>query len=100
MIKDLFKEVFRRFEYTGVEICRKMLRYYEEPEDVELRYCELVDERRFSDRCAERARWYYAMWLLEKRHNVKMIKLPDELSVRHPELLEDTLKEVVKNNCG
>ncbi len=52
VIKDLFKEVFQRFEYTGVEICRKMLRYYEEPEDVELRYCELVDERRFSDRCA------------------------------------------------
>jgi len=44
----------------------------------------------------ERARWYYAMWLLEKRHNVKLIKLPDE----HPELLEDTLKEVVKDNCG
>jgi len=51
MIKDLFKEVFRRFEYTGIEVPRKMLRYYEEPEDVELRYCELVDERRFSDRC-------------------------------------------------
>jgi hypothetical protein len=51
MIKDLFKEVFRRFEYTGVEVPRQMLRYYEEPEDVELRYCELVDERRFSDRC-------------------------------------------------
>jgi hypothetical protein len=49
MIKDLFKEVFLRFEYTGVEVPRKMLRYYEEPEDVELRYCELVDERRFGD---------------------------------------------------
>jgi hypothetical protein len=51
MIKDLFKEVFQRFEYTGIEVPRKMLRYYEEPEDVELRYCELVDERRFGDRC-------------------------------------------------
>jgi len=48
----------------------------------------------------ERARWYYAMWLLKKRHNVKLIKLPDELSVKHPELLEDTLKEIVKNNCS
>jgi hypothetical protein len=51
MIKDLFKEVFWRSEYTGIEVPRKMLRYYEEPEDVELRYCELVDERRFSDQC-------------------------------------------------
>ena len=48
----------------------------------------------------ERARWYYAMWLLEKRHNVKLIKLPDELSVKNPELLEDALKEIVKDNCG
>ena len=46
------------------------------------------------------ARWFYGMWLLRKRYNVKLIKLPDELSVKHPELLEDTLKEIVKNNCG
>jgi hypothetical protein len=51
VFKDLFKEVFWKFEYTGVEVCRKMLRYYEEPGDVELRYCELVDEQRFSDQC-------------------------------------------------
>ena len=49
VFKDLFKEVFRKFE-TGIEVPRQILRYYEEPEDVELRYCELVDER-FIDQC-------------------------------------------------
>jgi len=49
MFKDLFKDVFRKFE-TGVEVPRQILRYYEEPEDIELRYCEL-DDRRFIDQC-------------------------------------------------
>ena len=48
----------------------------------------------------DKARWFYGMWLLRKRYNVKLIKLPDELSVKHPELLEDTLKEIIKNNCS
>jgi hypothetical protein len=51
VFKDLFKEVLQKFEYTGVEVPRQILRYYKDLEDVELRYCELVDERRFSDQC-------------------------------------------------
>ncbi len=47
--KDLFAEPSPRYSHLGVN--KRLLRYFEEPEDIEIRYCELVDERRFIDRC-------------------------------------------------
>jgi len=47
--KDLFVEPSPRYSHLGVN--KRLLRYFEEPEDIEVRYCELVDERRIIDRC-------------------------------------------------
>jgi hypothetical protein len=47
--KDLFAEPSPRYSHLGVN--KRLLRYFEEPEDIEIRYCELVDEWRFIDRC-------------------------------------------------
>jgi hypothetical protein len=47
--KDLFVEPSPRYSHLGVN--KRLLRYFEEPEDIEVRYCELVDERRIPDRC-------------------------------------------------
>jgi hypothetical protein len=46
-IKDLFVEPSPRYSHLGVN--KRLLRYFEEPEDIEVRYCELVD--RILDRC-------------------------------------------------
>jgi len=46
--KDLFAEPLR---HSHLRVNKRYLRYFEEPEDIEIRYCELVDERWFIDRC-------------------------------------------------
>jgi len=47
--KDLFAEPSPRHSHLGIN--KRFLRYFEEPEDIEIRYCELVDERRLNERC-------------------------------------------------
>jgi len=46
-ILDLFKEPL----FESKEVYSRLLRYFEEAEDVEIRYCEMIDERRLIDRC-------------------------------------------------
>jgi len=47
--KDLFAEPSPRHSHLGIN--KRWLRYFDEPEAIEIRYCELVDEKKLIDRC-------------------------------------------------
>ena len=47
--KNLFEEPSPRHSHLGIN--KRWLRCFDEPEAIEIRYCELVDERKIEDRC-------------------------------------------------
>ena len=47
-ILDLFKE---EPLFENKEVYSRLLRYFEEPEAVEIRYCEMINKQKLIDRC-------------------------------------------------